>query len=124
MIQEDYCSEELTRLLLKKGCPLEKIIIQDGRPVYFTLPTDHPNWADCDAYYIPTHAQVMKWLRKKGIFIEITAISLETITFEFEIKVIDEEHGFAFYPESGCNEKPTYEEAVEAALKYSFENLI
>ena len=65
MLEEDYCSEELTKLLLEKGCPLEKIIIQDGRPVYFTLPIDHPNWADCDAYYIPTHAQVMKWLREK-----------------------------------------------------------
>ena len=118
MKPEDYCSEELTKLLLEKGCPLEKVRRQDGRPVYFTLPTDHPRWPDCDVYYIPTHAQVMKWLREKDIDTIIMPL--------FKLK---EGRIYCYEIHSDNTDVrdgrfDTYEEAVEAAIKYSLENLI
>lgn len=119
MITEDYCSEELTKLLLEKGCQLEKVRRRDGRPVYFTLPTDHPNWPDCDVYYIPTHAQVMKWLREEhNIIIVIEPHSYnhmeeKTSSYDFSIWCEDNyEHPFT-------TNYPTYEETADAAIKYS-----
>ena len=125
MITEDYCSFELSKLLKEKGF--------DGPCFSYYKNDKSVHWIEyrmrnsqtLEKYTMrPYYGLAMKWLREKGIFVEITAISLEIITFEFEIKVIDKEHGFAFYPESGCNEKPTYVEAVEAAIKYSLEKLI
>ena len=133
-LDEDYCSFEVAKLLKEKGfdwmCNGYYNKDDENSEPYFGDGEGADNWNNqapsvkdlwCSA---PTHQMAMKWLREKGIFVEITAISLEIITFEFEIKVIDKEHGFAFYPKSGCNEKPTYEEAVEAALKYCLTELI
>ena len=124
MIAEDYCSEELVKLLLEKGCPLDKVIKQDERPVYFTLPTDHPNWADCDAYYIPTHAQVMRWLREEhkiDIFID-TDFPIDRMKYTYKIVRIYKDGDK--YTDVMGGSFDTYEEAVDDALKYSLENLI
>ena len=118
MITEDFCTEELVKLLLEKGCPLNKVIKQDRRPVYFTLPTDHPNWADCDAYYIPTHSQTMKWLRE-----------VHNIHIAVDRGI---EHYFAVLtklkPYQDLSMKndvfDTYKEAVESTLKYCLTKLI
>ena len=123
MITEDYCTEELVKLLLEKGCPLDKVIKQDGRPVYFTLPTNHPNWADCDVYYIPTHAQIMKWLRKEhGIHISADPYlnNEGEVTWVWEIINIETATIIA---DSFDDDFDSCEEAVETALKYIFENL-
>ena len=124
MLEEDYCSEELTKLLLEKGCPLDKVIKQDGRPIYLTLPTDHPNWADCDVYYIPTHAQTMKWLREEhNIIIVIEPhsynyIEEKTSSYDFSIWCGDNyEHPFT-------TDYPTFEKAAKTAIKYCLINLI
>lgn len=124
MITEDYCTEELVKLLLEKGCPLDKVIKQDRRPVYFTLPTGHPNWADCDAYYIPTHAQTMKWLREEhNIIIVIEPHSYNHMEEKVSSYVFSILCG-ANYEHPLTTSYPTYEETVDAALKHSLENLI
>lgn len=64
MTPEVYIDKEIMPLLLKVKCPLERVIKQDFKPVYYTKDSNDPTWQDCDAYYIPTQSQVMQWLRK------------------------------------------------------------
>ena len=45
MITEDYCSEELTKLLLEKGYPLEKVSKEDNKPIYYYTLKEHSNWS-------------------------------------------------------------------------------
>ena len=66
MIQEDYASFELTRVLKQKGYPLVKVVKDNGdKPLFYDLPKEHPDWSNCDAWYKPTLYQVQKWLRKE-----------------------------------------------------------
>ena len=116
-ITEDYCSYEMSKLLKKKGCPLEKVIKQDGRPIYYTLPKKHPDWQDCDAYYIPTQAQAMKWLREKGYNIYVDY----NTKFGLWYRHIQELSTNVVWSLGGFD---TYEEAVEAAIRWSLNNLI
>lgn len=66
---EIYCSEEQSEKAYKLGAPLNKAYRQDGtRKLWYTLPYNDPNWQNCDAYYIPTAAQMIGWLEsKKGL---------------------------------------------------------
>lgn len=121
MIQEDYCSYEVAKLLKEKGC-------------------DYPNLhgidSDRDNIWIKiTHQMAMKWLR------EVYHIEIN-ISFGFPfidgkqqykyfwsiVRVCDnhleypmDDPNSAFYNEKIAD---SYKEAVEAALKYSLENLI
>lgn len=113
MITEDYCSYEVAKLLKEKGF----------------------DWACGDSYLIdsivvyakPTHQMAMKWLREKHK-IMITIIPQE-------VNVGVDRMCYAIYRitedlyQPLCNGKvdnlvDSYEETVEAALKYSLENLI
>lgn len=103
-ITEDYCSKEIYKLLIQKGFDGEIHTTFDEEG--YTQPSITPQTA-------------MKWLREKDIHIlfEITEIQKNpkyycviwnTSTVEsYIIDLFD-----------------SYEEAVEAALKYSLENLI
>jgi 2',3'-cyclic-nucleotide 2'-phosphodiesterase/3'-nucleotidase len=72
MIQEDYASFELTRVLKQKGYPLVKVVKDNGdKPLFYDLPKDHPNWNNCDAWYKPTLYQVQKWLDTPTGFLDI-----------------------------------------------------
>ena len=63
IIQEDYASFELTRVLKQKGYPLVKVVKDNGdKPLFYDLPKDHPDWSNCDAWYTPTLYQAQKWL--------------------------------------------------------------
>ena len=118
MITEDYCSIEVARLLKEKGFPFTylgqyyiKKIFTEGDLVEDTF----------------SHAIAMKWLReKKDLFIDISFIKhykgyerLSSI-WNFDIFTINKDDE----PVYDDNEFLTYEEAVDAALKYSLENLI
>ena len=48
IIQEDYASFELTRVLKQKGYPLVKVKDNGDKPLFYDLPKDHPNWNDCE----------------------------------------------------------------------------
>lgn len=73
-MKEEFVTGELVRKLLAKGCPIRKVYKYDGtRPLFYNLPMEHPNWQDCDAWYVPTVAQVLLWLRKeKNIYVVVT----------------------------------------------------
>lgn len=114
-LQEDFCSQELYKLLIDKGCPLEKVRRQDGRPIYYTLPRDHPDFFNCDAYYIPTHASIMKWLRDKyTVVINIFGRPIGNtgrIKYDFSVETQEDDH-------LEIKDFFSYEEAVEAAILY------
>ena len=65
-MKEEFVTGELARKLLEKGCPISKVYKDEGgRPLFYDLTKDHPNWQDCDAWYVPTVAQVLLWLREE-----------------------------------------------------------
>lgn len=73
-MKEEFVTHQLARKLLAKGCPISKAYKDDWiRPLFYNLPLEHPNWQDCDAWYVPTVAQVLLWLREeKKIYVVVT----------------------------------------------------
>jgi hypothetical protein len=131
MITEDYCSYKVAKLLKEKGFPINEHLFmyvnKDGK-----LITDHQACLTMtnEEYrtffddYIPTVTQAlaMKWLREEqGIVI--------TIDYDEDKDCEDNErYGFTVYRknkrEIDLATFPTYEYAVEAALKYCLTELI
>ena len=108
-IKEDYCSKEIYRLLIEKGF--------DGE-IHTTF--------DEEGYTQPsiTHQMAMKWLRKvHNIVIEIRVSHHFKIFdgYSAEFVKIGGDVSYDYYL---LNNKRTYEEVVEAAIKYALENLI
>ena len=126
MIHEELCTYEVAKLSKKKGFPLQKVIKQDGRAFFYELPQTHPNWANCDAWYIPTQSLLQRWLREeKNIHIEIVATACGYFW------IIDKTNGTSITDsdvldrgvnDGGCWD--IYEHAFEDALKYTLENLV
>lgn len=109
-IEEDYCSPEVTKLLEEKGFTKDCIRIHavcNGFTVDAIVTPD-----------APTHQSAMKWLRNKGICIQVRR-SFNTYLYG-AIILKDVSDIYATIP----SKLETYEEATEAALKYSLENLI
>ena len=127
MITEDYCSPEVAKLLDKKGfreyCEAIYFILENGDYRWSKIDIPIRDCSTCKptAILCPTHQMAMKFLRKKDVII-----------------VIQPEY---FNAESKCSawgcdiwvndnykkvqgDFPSFEEAVNAALKYSLENLI
>ena len=113
MITEDYCSFEILKLLKEKGfdepcTELNKLCLRDGEKPVLKV----------------THQKAMKWLREvHGIFI---AINNDDLDFNWQCYDLINRDGTLdpkILSESYAGYK-TYEEAVEAALKYVLENLI
>lgn len=144
MINEDYCSFEVAKLLKEKGF-LKGIDLRitQNLSFYDNIGLHHNlnKWYDSliqdkiDFVVAPTHQMAMKWLR------EVYHIEIN-ITFGFPfidgkqqykyfwsiVRVCDnhleypmDDPNSAYYNEEMAD---YYEEAVEAALKYSLENLI
>lgn len=92
IIQEDYASFELTRVLKQKGYPLVKVVKDNGdKPLFYDLPKDHPNWNDCDAWYKPTLYQVQKWLRDEHkIYIMVDRSWAMTNSWNYHIVINDD----------------------------------
>ena len=121
MITEDYVSYEVAKLLKEKGFEGICDYAYSNKGNYFEI--DRSNF---DEVYClrPTFQMVMKWLREvHGIFI---AINNDDLDFNWQCYDLIN-RGSNLDPnilsESYAGYK-TYEKAVEAALKYSLENLI
>lgn len=123
MIPEVYIDKEIMPLLLKTKYPLRRVIKQDFRPVYYTKDPNDVGWWTCDAYYIPTQAQVTKWLREeKGVaIIPVISSILDNKKFLWDIKIVVANTGET-YSQGWTYEK--LESSVQAAIKYVLENLI
>lgn len=131
MIQEAYCSFEVSKLLKEKGFDESCYQKYDSDE---ELSFNHVGYINsekpCDDFYAlaPTHQMAMAWLREVhnkhcdigydidlNWFFQIIDLK-ETVEYDYpETKYYHTEN------ETGFN---TYEEAVEAALKYSLKNLI
>lgn len=136
MINEDYCSFEVAKLLKEKGfdweCETSYYISNEGCENAVSVGdfTKVRPWRDA-LIAAPTHQMAIKWLREEnGVYIYVEpfiTISSEgynlegykpwTTTFKRNWFNPLNEIGKAAYTQS-------YEEAIEAALKFSLENLI
>lgn len=121
MITEDYVSYGVAELLKEKGFDEECYQKYDGEGY---LSFNHVGYINAEkpnedfSALAPTHQMAMKWLRK-----------VHKVFFCVHPDYpISKDYLVEFYDEgrpSGCfGNYPTYEKAVEAALKYSLENLI
>ena len=126
MITEDYCSFELSKLLKEKGFDVPCKYAWHGgikKPDFHrhSINFNGGNYKDLRTkwYSAPTHQMAMKWLR------EVHGLNI------FVIQDEENQNCFRAIIQSkllingryGLN-RETYEEAVDAALKYSLENLI
>ena len=115
MVTEDYCSKEIYRLLIEKGF--------DGE-IHTTFDKE-----GCTQPAI-THQMAMDWLREEyKIAIDIRITCEKTISYAFDIWDFEIIHPNKFVGGTiDLREQQfgfkSYEDAVEAALKYCLEHLI
>lgn len=149
MIKEAYCSFEISKLLKEKGFPqdydiyhsmvyneedyedeyeVQRMVLETKLVKAGTL-SSYPIGVPEPKYYAPTHQMAMAWLREVhnkhcdiGYDIDLywffQIIELKEIIEHFDYSETKYYHA---ENETGFN---TYEEAVEAALKYVLENLV
>lgn len=129
MIQEDYCSYELSQLLKEKGFKGVCEYAYSNKGNYFKV--DRGNF---DEVYClrPTHQMACAWLRKNynlhvcpKLVCFRGAKKYDKEYYKWEDRVLRLPTNNQVHPQFMVHEYyNTYEEAVEAALKYSLENLI
>ena len=122
---EDYCSYEIAKLLKEKGFDGVCDYAYSNKGNYFEI--DRSNF---DEVYClrPTHQMAMKWLREEHkifIYIEpfITTSGLQGYK-PYCTKIGGEFMWINPLRKYSNTSSDTYENAVEAALKYCLENLI
>ena len=127
MITEDFCSFEVAKLLKKKGFDELCIFKYNSEGVRMKAGVAIDEWQnselDDDECSCVSLQMAMKWLRgKHNIFIQISAVLQDQPFGLYYRPSIQDYHAYARY--DNFNEYVTYEEAVEAAIKYSLKNLI
>lgn len=125
MITEDYVSFGIAKLLKEKGFDWDCITYYvDSKPnnvQYSMLFGNNTTWEPrcCSA---PTFQMAMKWIREvHNINIDIVSVWNQK-RFEYQVFVVTPENAKHCYIDDKLY--LGYEEAVEAGLKYSLENLI
>lgn len=135
MIQERFCSLELSKMLKEKGFDERcrdwyedgnEIVESDDRFGYRTNSNPIGDYVVCSA---PTHQVAMDWVREKGCYVEIHMMS--RFDLEQEANVFSFFHvcvnvlmdGVLSVHDLGYKSKD-YAECVEDALKYIIKNLI
>lgn len=120
-ITEDYCSQEVRQLLREKGFPVgvgswSRGFVWYGEG-YAPGLVKHENSI--------THQMAMKWLRDVydiHISVDKTFLINDMDNKPYLVRVCTKKHHTSY--NSWQEYHSTYEEAVEAALKYALENLI
>lgn len=127
MVKEVYVSFEVAKLLKEKGFdePIKKHYYDNG--VLSTLETEYLNWnLSKTLLSAPTHQMALAWLREK----ENRYISIVYSYICNKYKVSIDKFNAENISDLNNNLYTTdyiyssYEAAIEAALKYSLENLI
>jgi len=136
MITEDYVSFEIAKLLKEKGFDEltgfvysengELMKLSDFGVRYLSNNDcdDYPHWqfpfeGVTSIVSAPTLQMVMKWLREKEIFVEVTH-TLFSSPHKYQYSIFRTEP--EFYITS--DEHKSYEEACNAAIEYCLKNLI
>ena len=127
MITEDYCSFEVAKLLKEKGFDAEcRAAYTNYGKLFTTQIQQYVTNVLCSKGYLwdcvaPTHQMAMKWIRETyDIFIVIRR-GLTGTGWVYSHEIYKDSQ--CWYARYGAS-YDTYEEAVEAALKYTLENLI
>lgn len=127
MIQEAYVSFEVAKLLKEKGFNeptthwynIKGNLINDYEVSYKNFYGSEKVWL------APTHQMAMAWLREeKLILIFIVPAQDGSGNFSYMADVLTWNEDEGLYESTWCTADYVYEKAVEAALKYSLENLI
>lgn len=120
-MKEAYCSYEVSKLLKEKGFDERSSASYDSKG---ELQEGYGYWNKTPIWYAaPTHQMACAWLREKGF--EVIVIPVwQTLSKVYRSYVLsDLGNKYKDFPDS-YSDNISYEEAVEAALKYSLENLI
>jgi hypothetical protein len=125
MITEDYVSFETAKLLKEKRFNewCNSYFISDNEIALISNRRDFNN----HGVYLsaPTQQMTMKWLREvHNIFIVIEPHMYDYINEKNSSYVASLWQGDNYYENIISKDCPTYEETVEAAIKYCLENLI
>lgn len=134
MIKEDYCSFEISKLLKEKGFDGECMGCYWDSKQIFDINYEPLSYSDGDlrdeVILAPTHQMAMKWLREiHKISIDICTVQGKKVSYMFNIwdfaNIYDNKYiGGTFDLREQLYNFNTYEEAVEAALKYCLTKLI
>lgn len=125
MIHKEICTYEVAKLAKEKGFPLQKVIKQDGRAFFYELPQSHPDWANCDAWYLPTQSLLQRWLREeKALHIQITLWEKGWYCDIWAFEYYEEEKKYSAKMLHQSSDFATYELSLEDGLKYALENLV
>jgi hypothetical protein len=126
MIEEAYCSQEVAKLLKEKGfhIPVLSHYTKVGSVWHCEDREDFNKEAEIECYSRPTHQLTMRWLRevhKKIILIDF----YRDVKYSYCILLQGEcGYNYVLHYSPRLENYATYEEAVEAALKYCLTNLI
>ena len=128
MIEEDYVSFEVAKLLKEKGfdCLCHSYFRKDN-PNNLVKETCGTNWNDTPFFTSrPTLQMAMKWLREKHNIVVEPFIREDTkyVWYIHRIETKFNKKYLVFCWGSKNNKYERYEEACEAAIKYCLENLI
>lgn len=125
-ITEDYCNFEIAKLLKEKGFDESVYSFYNQNGLLDIISCRTRNSYTCD-YAAPTHQMALKWLREvHKIFVEpFVSIDLNG-KYHYCFRLLNSICKDILEPKDlvRIDFKDTYEEAVEAALKYTLENLI
>ena len=127
MIKETYCSYEVAKLLKEKGFHEPCIATYNSTTKNFQVEEIYEDWTIHWKGYIsaPTQQMAMAWLREeKNIFIVIEPHTYDYVNEKNKSCVCSLWVGDNYYEYIESKDYPSYEDAVEAALKYCLENLI
>ena len=127
----DYITADLLKELIDHNFPAYKYSVggYDGKPVYYTKDLSDPDWRECDAYKIPTYAEVLDWFMSKGIVITLEPFftfalkdnvgynwKISYIVKECKMKTISELDMITSNDGYGGSFQKTMEEVIEFAL--------
>lgn len=131
MIKEVYCSFEVSKLLKEKGFDAQcRAAYTDYGQLFTTQIQQYITNIICSKGNLwkciaPTHQMAMKWLiEEKNIFIVIEPHAYDYINEKNKSYVCSLWVGDRYYEYIESKDYPSYEDTVEAALKYCLENLI
>jgi len=118
-ITEDYCSFEIAKLLKEKGFDEPCWNYYDLKLEHYFRPVKNKEWP-LNRVSAPTHQMVLKWMREvhKIHVVIYPYADYSCDNYQFDVYkdgkfVVSKDYGYI-----------NYEQAVEAALKYTLENLI
>ena len=135
MIEERYCSYEVARLLKEKGfdglcgylyCLDELVLAENG----FDNRIKNSEITDKEYITAPTHQMACDWVMEKDIYISPKYSCFRSRKgaphYEWKPVILRLSTGNIIYSQllDMCEYYKTYGEAVDAALKYSLENLV